>query len=434
MRLQKLFQSLAVLGIISALMLSLMLAAAQDGSTPEPTSVPQQFDLPIQGDVTYLVEPRDTLDEIGAVFDVRVACIRETNNLTRTDIIRPGDPLIISASCPAYDGVLEVEFPRVSSPGRTGDDGTYVVRPNDTLDTIGQRLNVSAISLARANNISNTKRLAIGTVLQIPADAPPYGVVPPLDSAPQVAAAAATPENPNFTPLSSLTRESGTYVVQPGDTLDVIAQTIDVSVVSLQIANDITYGRSLMPGQTIFIPADAPPYGQFPALNVSRGGADPGAPSSADGEQYVIQPGDTLDTIAQEFNVSVVAIRQVNGIDFSTQVTPGRSILIPADAPPYGEFPSSEEAAGGVIASGEQYVIQPNDTLDGIGARFDKDTLCIIQANEITNVRAIRPGQVIGIPADCPQYTGFDVVPGRTQTPPTLVPTTAPQATQTPTS
>lgn len=382
-----------------------------DAVTPEPA---QQFNLPITTDVNYIVEPRDTLDAIGAMFDVRVACIREVNDLVPTDIIRPGDVLIISIECPAYDWGAPVAFPRLDSPGRTGTDGSYAVRPNDTLDTIGQALNVSVISLMDANGITEPRELAIGTILQIPADAPAYGVFP----ARQLAGAQgsiATPTGPVVTSLDEINAaEGGNYVVQPGDTLDVIGQTLNVSVVAIQVENNVGYGRELTAGQVLVIPADAPAYGLFPALDTE--GLDSPA-NLPEGERYVVQPNDTLDTIGQQFNVSVVALRVANNINAAGDINPGRTIVIPEDAPVYGTFPSLDEPAGAVLAGGEVYIIQPGDTLDGIAASFDKDTLCIIEANEITNVRLIRAGQTIGIPPQCPAYVGYNTVPAATPVP-----------------
>jgi LysM repeat protein len=392
-------------------------AAQETGVTPEPTGEPpaQEFALPITADVTYIVEPRDTLDGIGALFDVRVACIREVNNLRPADILRPGDALVISTACPAYDGIAPVEFPRLDSPGRTGEDGTYAVRPNDTLDTIAQQFNVSVIALAEANDITEPRRLSIGTLLEIPADAPAYGVVPARVPTGPDGAQGELPAGPLVTTLDEIDREAGgNYVVQPGDTLDTIGQALNVSVVTLQIENSIGFGRDLTAGTVLVIPADAPAYGVFPVIESAD--AD-GVANLPDGERYVIQPNDTLDTIAQEFNVSVVALRVVNNIDAASQLRPGREIVIPADAPPYGTFPSLDEPAGAVLASGEVYVIQPGDTLDGIAAEFNRDTLCIIQANEIENVRLIRAGQTIGIPGNCPEYVGYNRAPAATPAP-----------------
>ena len=493
---------LFVVLLVFVLIVSVMLTAAQEDETVQPaqpteTPIPAPaFDLPITSNLSYIVQAGDTLDTIGALFDVSVPCIREVNELSRTDLLIPDDTLLISIECPVYNGGAFVEFPRQNAPGLTGADGTYAVRPNDTLDTIAQSLDVSVQALADENDITDSRRLFVGTILTIPEGAPPYGVLPARDA-----------DDPELAALQSEFPDSDTYIVQPGDTLDEIALSLNISLVSLERANGIEFGQDLLAGQTLIIPADAPPYGTVPALDADdtaveeRREANPGAeeyivqpndtldtigqelnvsvvalqqtndlgygrdllagqtliippdapaygvfPALATdenldtldqieagtlaGDTYVIQPGDTLDGVASSLDVSVVAIRTANNIDFASEVIPGRVIVIPADAPAYGAFPDIEEPAGNVVASGEVYVIQPGETIDGIGARFDRDTRCIIEANEITSVRAILPGQTIGIPSNCPPYMGFDVVPGRTSAPPATGATTGTDSTE----
>jgi LysM repeat protein len=388
------------------------------GFTATPTRFPLEarYTLPITSDVTYTVQVRDTLDQVAAGFDIQLLCLFETNELTGGEIIQPGDQILISASCPAYDGVLEVENPRTDAPGRTGEDGTYAVRQNDTLDTIAQALDVSVVALQEANNLENPNRLSIGDILTIPEDAPPYGTFPSLE---------------DETLEERQTRggeDSTTYVIQPNDTLDTIGQALDVSVEQLRQVNQIENVLLLQPGFTLVIPADPAPYGTFPALDNETNQETQTRLNNGElrGEEYVVQPNDTLDTIAQEFGVSVIAIREANEIDSALDLRPGTVLVIPADAPPYGIVPSSGEPAGSQIAAGREYIIQPGDTLDHIAAQFNVDTLCLIERNGVEDPRFIYVGQIVGIPADCPEYTGFDVVP---DTPPTQIPA-VPRATQ----
>jgi LysM repeat protein len=406
--------------------------------TPTTTRVPFEalYTLPLTSDVRYIVQPRDTLDQVAAAFDVQLACLFETNDLTGREIIQPGLELIISVECPAYDGVLRVVNVRTDAPGRTGEDGTYAVRPNDTLDTIAQALNVSIVSLQEANDIEDPNRVFAGDILVIPEDAPPYGVFPSLA---------------DDTLEERQTRGgdgSTTYVVQPNDTIDTIGQALDVSVEQLLLVNEIENPQNLQPGYTLVIPADAVAYGVFPAIDsdLNEQTEQRLARGELSGEQYVVQPNDTLDTIAQAYGVSVVAIREANEIDSALDLRPGRVLVIPADAPPYGIFPSLGQPAGAQLAPGREYVIQPGDTLDHIAAQFDVDTMCLLERNGIdeSRVKFIRAGQTVGIPADCPEYTGYDFVPSVPPTPiqpasraagdagaAAATPTEAPEATET---
>lgn len=310
---------------VGVVVVSVGAVAAQRGDLPP---------VPITETVSYTIQPRDTLDGIGVYFDVRVGCIREVNDLRISDLLIPGEVLVITPDCPAYDGTQVVLNPRPETPGSDGTDGTYVVRPNDTLDTIGQELDVSVESLISANNITNNKAIVAGQVLVIPPGAPGYGFVPALIMSPGAAAA------------------------------------------------------------------------------MGAGGDEPNVP----GTTYVVVAGDTIPSIAESFDISTIVLRAVNRLGLEPDVAVGTELFIPEGASPFGTFPAEGEVArltegmGAGAIEGQTYVLQRNQTLDGVGALFNVNHYCLIERNGITNVRSISAGTLLIIPDDCGPYTGFDVV------------------------
>jgi LysM repeat protein len=331
--------ALLIAGLVAALLLPVLLTTAQEteGDTPADDTV-----LPITEDVIYVVRPVDTLDSIGAIFDVQLGCVARMNELNNKGQLVVGQELLISVSCPSYDGDRAVAQPRQLFRGPVECPNGYVVQASDTLDVIGQTLDVSVVSLQIANQIeAGGREVKIGMCLAIPPDAPAYGVYPALDT-------------PTDTTLGQggAVIEGEQYVVQPLDTLDVIGQQFNVSVVSLQQANGIGTARDMTPGKTIVIPADAPPYGTFPAL------CPPYDP---------LQPGDCSDN----------------------DLTAGQG--------------------GG--AAGEVYVVQPRDTIDLIAARFDKDVACILEQNQLEKKGLVYAGQALLLGDDCPSYVGDSVIP-----------------------
>ncbi|MEQ8677071.1 MAG: LysM peptidoglycan-binding domain-containing protein [Aggregatilineales bacterium] len=486
-----------------SIMLVLLMAAgfvmAQDDSTEdEAADLP---DLPLVSDYTYIIESGDRLDELAARFDVRLECLRAVNELTSSDsdIIQPGDELLIDLDCPAYDGDLEVRFPRTSAPtgttattassessSSTGTQSpnagtTYVVQARDTLDTIGQALDVSVVSLRRANDLEGNSRIFPGDVLSIPDDAVRYGITPPsplgdvgggqggggvdgeiyvvqprdtLDTIAQAFDISVVQlrrdnnledssvilpglqlviaEEDNRTPygqfpptIAPIGAEGGgqgggvdgdIYVVQPRDTFDTIAQEFDISVVQLRNDNGFMDSSVLMPGQQLIVASEEnrTPYGQFPPLGDPLGAEGGGQGGGVDGDIYVIQPRDTLDTIAQEYNVSVIQLQQINLLENSV-ILPGQQLVIPfeEDRVPYGQFPAIIDPLGG--EGGGQgggadgiavVVLQPRQTIDGIAQEYNVSNACIIEGNNITNTRNIRPGTQLVIPNGCPPYGG----------------------------
>jgi LysM repeat protein len=75
-------------------------------------------------------------------------------------------------------------------------------------------------------------------------------VVPP---APTTVSTLPTTPAPTSTPPAAA--PAGTYVIEPGDTLSVIAEQFGVTVEALSEANGITDVNSIRPGQELVIPA-----------------------------------------------------------------------------------------------------------------------------------------------------------------------------------
>ncbi|MBL8166002.1 MAG: LysM peptidoglycan-binding domain-containing protein [Anaerolineae bacterium] len=238
------------------------------------------FAASAQDSVSYVVQSGDILDSIAASFDVQTACLAEGNNLGAGNEIKPGQELVIDFSCPRYDGLDFVTNPReegqappAEEDGQGGggvepgpNDQTYTVERGDTLDTIGQALNISSVAIQFANGLRPGDFLEIGQVLVIPADAPAYGQFPALSN----------PADPNAADTElgqgggGITAGAGdqTYVVQPLDVLDLIGAQFDTQALCIAEANALGNPSRIFPGQTLVIPGNCPPYdGEAPVEN-----------------------------------------------------------------------------------------------------------------------------------------------------------------------
>jgi LysM repeat protein len=237
--------------------------------------------------------------------------------------------------------------------------------------------------------------------------------------------------------LATFAQDSSTYTVQSGDILDSIAAQFDVQTACLATANNLGDGSKIKPGQLLNIDLSCPRYDGLNFVTNPRGGDSAGSGASsgdegqgggaagASGDSYTVARGDTLDTIGQALNVSVVSLQVANDIGPRDFLKIGQTLVIPDDAPPYGQFPAltnplnptsvntdlGQGGGGPEVGPNDQlYVVQMFDSLDKIGARFDTQVACLAEGNGINDPRVIYPGQSLVIASSCPRYDGFDIV------------------------
>ncbi len=219
-----------------------LFVAAQDDETSQMSDM-----LPISEDVRYEVGVGDTLDDIAATFDVDLMCLRQINDIADNESqIFVGDILLIRVACPPYAGVNYVPFPRPMASEQGGGEGTtYTVRVADTLSDIALAFNISETSLQEYNDLENPNQIFVGQVLEIPPGAPEFGRVPPLDN--------------------SVVEQGGAegdiiYVIQPGDTLDVIGAFYNANPTCIAETNNIENAGRIQPRETIVISQTCAPY------------------------------------------------------------------------------------------------------------------------------------------------------------------------------
>jgi LysM repeat protein len=109
---------------------------------------------------------------------------------------------------------------------------------------------------------------------------------------------------------------------------------LDVSLISLQKANEVTNSFKLYPGTTLVIPEGAPPYGVYPALE-NPASEDSTLGQGGGGNVYVVQIADTLDTIAAENNLQIQCLVDVNQLEKPGLIRPGQMLVLDATCPPY---------------------------------------------------------------------------------------------------
>jgi LysM repeat protein len=122
----------------------------------------------------------------------------------------------------------------------------------------------------------------------------------------------------------------------------------------------------------------------------------------------IIQPGDTLYSIALRYGVSVQAILAANNLPNPNCIYVGQQLIIPCPGVP---MPTPTPGAPGPQPT--VYVVQPGDTLYSIARRFGTTVQAIAQANHILNPNLIYVGQrlvIYGGPGPVQPCTGIHIV------------------------
>ncbi|MEZ4725749.1 MAG: LysM peptidoglycan-binding domain-containing protein [Caldilineaceae bacterium] len=216
---------------------------------------------------------------------------------------------------------------------------------------------------------------------------PVVTVASPAVAATSVPTVASTP--------AQLTPTTIDYYVQEGDTLLSVAQKFQVEVETVRQLNYLLDDK-------IFV-------GQILQMPYREGITAEGAPTpTPEPYRYVVEDGDSLGTIAQQFGVSAVSIMETNNLQNPNNVFVGQVLVIPNYVPPSSNVPTEATGATGSTtgatdtetgnAQGVDHVVQPGETLYGIAQKYGVDANAIASVNNIVNRNQLRVGQKLLIP------------------------------------
>jgi murein DD-endopeptidase MepM/ murein hydrolase activator NlpD len=233
----------------------------------------------------------------------------------------------------------------------------YTVERGDTLSEIARDHDVSLADVVELNELAVPDLILPGQVILIPGEDGNTGTV---------------------------------HVVAKGETLARIASAYGSSPASIARANSLGNPNLIIPGQQLQIPGT----GGAPEAGGTTGGSDGDSEGSTDstpaarsGRFHIVQRGETLDTIAGQYQgVSPDDIARANGITNGKVYTGTRLFL---DGPSY--------VSGGGDGSGS-YVVKKGDRLGDIAARHGASITQLAELNGLSDVNLIRSGQTLKVP------------------------------------
>ena len=124
----------------------------------------------------------------------------------------------------------------------------------------------------------------------------------------------------------------------------------------------------------------------------------PGTPAPP---TYRVKPGDTLSTIARQFDTTAPTLAVLNRIEKRNVIKPGQALILPSTAAPptvVARPPTPEKVAPTKRAAAKGYQVRPGDTLWSIAQRFDTTVPTLVALNGLKQ-QSIKPGTVLSLPS-----------------------------------
>ena len=229
---------------------------------------------------------------------------------------------------------------------------------------------------------------------------------------------------------------ASTYTVKKGDSFYLIARRNGTTVDELIAANNLTKRSIIRPGQKLVIPGKV-------TVKSSARSAAPAEVPVAGSATYTVKSGDTLSKIASRHRTTTKALRAVNGIsgDF---LRVGQVLTLPGSAsaaapspelpPAPAAAPIAAKSAGATPSTPGMHTVSAGETADSISRRYGISVGELLRANQITDPRKIRIGQVLTISgaagakaARPPPSFVPDAAPATVVEPPVVEPETEPE-------
>lgn len=225
---------------------------------------------------TYKVQRGDTLTSIASQSKLTLNELAQLNNINANSGVRIGQTLKIPAGASMPD--------------------VYTVQPGDTLTSVAAKYHLQVNFLASLNGLNRNAGLQAGQKIKLDGELPT--AAPSADKViKEVAVKAAK------VPAAVSSRDTESYTVKNGESLNIIASRVGISVKELAELNKLETRAGLLRGQTLLVPKTI--------------------------SSYTVKAGDTLIGLASKYGVKSNELAEMNNIQPNSQLRIGEVIKVP---------------------------------------------------------------------------------------------------------
>lgn len=184
------------------------------------------------------------------------------------------------------------------------------------------------------------------------------------------------------------------YVVEPGDTLFIIARKYHTTTEEVRQSNGLAKNELIRVGQQLRVPTDT----YFPSKKSSAKAKK--APEKGIAE-YTVEAGDTLFIIARKHHTTIREVREANEMKPNALIRIGQQLKVPQNT----YFPERKKSEltekEGVAKKGKTtYIIERGDTVFTVAKKHHTTVKEVLEANGIDRSTLIRVGQTLTVPVN----------------------------------
>ena len=427
------------------------IAIASSGQTVEnqkPANNSEQPDTKtVTSKQTHKVKPGETLSGIAEKYHTTSANIRRLNGISGSKI-KPGSVLIVkvtekevpvktSAKTEVTENKTTIEPTEnedAASTKTTASRKTHKVRKGETLSSIATKFGVTITQLKRWNKLSTT-RVKPGTYLTV------------MVTEKKTVAEETTPQKvqaDNQTEITTINSTEKTHVVAKGETLYTIAKSHNISALQIKEWNNMP-DNLVHEGETLILDPDlaanktttvTEPATSIAATQPATDSTSTPKPavdqnvkptvynnaqptekidtlstSYTVNKTHIVEEGETLESIADLYNVTPAQIKQWNGMSKRHKtVTPGQKIIIQTVQKEYVVFSAKKKRPNkskqteatedtAKLSQNQYYIVKKGDNIFSIAKKTNLTVDQLKEYNHLTGT-ALKENQVLNIVPD----------------------------------